>query len=182
MMPAMSTSAHCTITCVLKMRAPAGVVSLNCGMHRIPRKRIDFQIYTVAGLAAAQRRSLQRFGNERDLEPPRTNTGNRYADAVNADERFIADVTRELRRERNAHAFALSFRRTRDHFAGRIDVAVHEVAADSIAQTQRIFDVDYIALVQGTQIRTIERFGNDVEIDDVVIDIGRRQTHAVDRD
>src|SRR5579883_1131795 len=108
-MPAMSTSAHCTMTRVSKTRAPEGVVSLNRGMHRVPRERIDFEIDAIARGAPAERRAADRFRNERDFEPVLARGRYRDAHAVDTDEGLLADVTLQLPRERDAHAFALPF-------------------------------------------------------------------------
>src|SRR5579885_1938016 len=110
-MPAMSTSAHCTMTRVSKTRAPAGVVSLNRGMHRVPRERVDFEIDAIARGAAAERRAADRLGNERDFKPVLARSRDRDAHAVDTDEGLLANVTLQIARERDAHAFALPFAR-----------------------------------------------------------------------
>src|SRR5690242_95711 len=126
MMPAISTSAHCTITRLSNERAASGFVSLNCAMHCIPGERIDFEVDAIARPPRAERGAPQGFRDERDFEPALTRRCDRHADAVDADERLLADVTREIRRQRDAHALALPFGRARKYFGGGVDMTVHE--------------------------------------------------------
>ena len=69
-----------------------------------------------------------------------------------------------------------------DDRRARVDVTVHQVTAEPIAQFEREFDVDGIARAQEIEARPHDALGHHVERHRGRVEGNDGETHAVDRD
>jgi hypothetical protein len=66
--------------------------------------------------------------------------------------------------------------------AGRVDVALHEVSVEAVADAQRQLEVHLLTRGEGAEVGAVERLLHHVCLEAVAVDLDRRQADAVDGD
>ena len=99
----------------------------------------------------------ERVRDQRDLEAVVVERGDRERDAVDRDRALLEAVADDRLGRVDPDAAAVSFRRDRADAADGVDVTLHDVAAERVADAERRLDVHRVAGREAAERRTRER-------------------------
>ena len=115
-------------------------------------EHVDLDVDERARADGAEVGALERLGDERDHEAMLAQRAYREADPVEGDGALLDQIALQ----RGVVAFDLEYARETlladgEHCRGAVDVALHDVAAESVVGTQRQLEVDGRALAEEPQ-------------------------------
>ncbi len=106
------------------------------------REHVHLEVDVVSRRELEQRRLGERVRDQRHLEPGLVERGDGERDAVDRDRALLDAVAQQLGRALDPDAAPVALRLDRGDAADAVDVALHLVAAERIAGTERRLDVD----------------------------------------
>ena len=143
-------------------------------------KYVALEIDTVPKPDRSEIRMIPRIGNDLDVEPVPTQTGDREADAVHGDRSFMNDIRGEQRGKGHGEPTAVGLRANLVDGSHGIDMALHEMASQSGIGSQRPFKVHQGASPQTSQGRDPGGLGAHIRMHGPGRGVCRRQTHTID--
>ena len=143
---------------------------------------VGFDVHRIAGAADGERRLFERVRNEGDAEEGVADIDQREADAVDGDGAFGDHQLGEFGGHVEPHFHPLPFRLDARDGSEAVDVALHEVAAESGLRGEGAFQIDRIARLQTAQVGAGKRFAAGLEIPAIVGEFDHGETTAVDGD
>jgi len=148
-------------------------------IHNRLAQNVRFEVESPAGFSTAERRQFQRRGYQRDFKNVFVGGGDGETDAVDGDRAFGRQVFRERVGGFDAETRFILVGDLMHQDADGVDVALDEMAVETIAEFQRAFDVDAIAGGEAAEVGSFERFFDDVEIEAAGSDLGDGEAAAV---
>src|SRR4051812_9590475 len=100
------------------------------------RDHVELEVHVVADASGAEVRAAERFRYQRGAERLRVGIDDRERNAVDGDRSFRYDEVRELAREAPAVVAAVD----RDQLADAVDMSLHDVPAEAVAEAHRAFE------------------------------------------
>src|SRR5262249_9021841 len=158
--------------------------SAGCALNQsldIFRNYIDLKIDRRARRERTQIGHLQSVRYNRNLKPAVTESRYREANPFNRYRAFHANIAAQLLRITEAHDNAVADRTFPDQLSGAVDVALHDMAAESAADGKRPLKIDRRTRTQAAQSSARERFGGDIESKPFRIEFDDRQADSIDR-
>ena len=114
-------------------------------LFHIFREDIDLKIDHGANWSASQRGQPERGRDQRYLEEVIADSRHRQRHPVDGDRPLLHNVTGQLRRQRDAHHLPVLRRRPGGHLTGAVDVALHDMSAQTAVDRGGPFEVDRAA-------------------------------------
>jgi hypothetical protein len=146
---------------------------------------VRLDVDPVARDEGSEHRRGEGLGDQRHLEPvvARLADGaHREGDAVHGDRALPHHEGREGGVEAEAQDAPRVLRVDGEHGRGAVDVTLHEVAAEAVAERGGAFEVDAIADPDAAQRRHVDRDAHDIRGEPVGPLVDDREAHAVHGD
>src|SRR5579875_2799898 len=148
---------------------------------------VGLQVNRIAWPGGAEGGPPQRLRDQADLEPALrlAQRGHGQADPVDGDRPLFHDITGDGARHADPDPVPVPGGAPRQHGAGAVHVALHEVAAEPVGEADRALQVDRRARGERAERRPGQRLLGDVRGErsrGAAEDAGHGQAHAADRD
>src|SRR4051794_4947389 len=169
--PSFSRSSSSTTTtilpCAMSSRASSMVANLSSArigneLLHVFREHVNLQVDRGPRLGAAQRRPLQRLGDQRDREPVVADVRDRERDAVDGDRALLHHVAQQLHAGVDDDDASEPLLPDLADDPEAVDVALHDVAAEPVGGAQRQLEVDLRPRLHLPQRRAAQRLVHDV--------------------
>jgi predicted kinase len=145
------------------------------------RQEVGFEIDRITGLAAAEGGYGQSMGNQGDAEGLVRHIHDRQADPIDSNRTLGHHLTEQVGGTAKPDHDPVAVCLAALEGAHCIDMSLHEMAAQAIAEPQGAFEVDPVAGLHTTQVRPSQRLGRDLKGAGLRIGRDHGQTGPIDR-
>lgn len=146
------------------------------------REEVELEVDSGSRDDRFQARDLVGVGNDPEDKAVLVQLRHRQADAIDADGSLVNHEVGELRRKGDGETVILSDFFIREHFRTRIDMTLHKVSAEPVADAKGTLEIDGITGLQFAQIREPQRLMQEIKSHRPVFHLGHGETGSVIRD